>query len=316
MVVSCLASRTGKRCGLSADTVSLGQADQQCRRTIACMRAPATTHALSAFAVLDWTALLERRTAGGKKDSWLIDYEATKRRTAGGKKDSWLIDYEATKNCLDVGRETGASHFVLLSAICVQKPLLEFQRAKLKLEADLQVTGVWRGGLFGAMMGHLSTKHQARSHQQEAKVQAEPACAHSLLYASLVGWWPEFVVHTSVCPPDQRCMHPPIHPCALSVHIELLCKSECALGALFTLVLPPPHNMTRPLATSPTPSCAPPPSSSLWRGRLSWSSRASRTSCLVTASWRRASRSARPTWRPSLQTAWCRRTRCMDVLEE
>jgi divinyl chlorophyllide a 8-vinyl-reductase len=60
---------------------------------------------------------------------------------AGGIKDSWDIDYQATKNCLDVGRETGASHFVLLSAICVQKPLLEFQRAKLKFEADLQVCG-------------------------------------------------------------------------------------------------------------------------------------------------------------------------------
>jgi len=29
---------------------------------------------------------------------------------------------------------------VLLSAICVQKPLLEFQRAKLKFEAALQVS--------------------------------------------------------------------------------------------------------------------------------------------------------------------------------
>ncbi len=52
----------------------------------------------------------------------------------GGKKDSWLIDYQATKNVLDVAREKGAGHFVLLSAICVQKPLLEFQKAKLKLE--------------------------------------------------------------------------------------------------------------------------------------------------------------------------------------
>eukprot|EP00775_Hariotina_reticulata_P011214 gene11214-11363_t len=59
----------------------------------------------------------------------------------GGKKDSWLVDYQATKNVLDVAREQGASHFVLLSAICVQKPLLEFQRAKLKLEADLQAAG-------------------------------------------------------------------------------------------------------------------------------------------------------------------------------
>ena len=39
---------------------------------------------------------------------------------------------------LDVARQQGAGHFVLLSAICVQKPLLEFQHAKLKLEAALQ----------------------------------------------------------------------------------------------------------------------------------------------------------------------------------
>ncbi|XP_021897364.1 divinyl chlorophyllide a 8-vinyl-reductase, chloroplastic, partial [Carica papaya] len=55
----------------------------------------------------------------------------------GGVKDSWKIDYEATKNSLLAGRKFGASHFVLLSAICVQKPLLEFQRAKLKFEAEL-----------------------------------------------------------------------------------------------------------------------------------------------------------------------------------
>ena len=30
------------------------------------------------------------------------------------------------------------AHFVLLSAICVQKPLLEFQKAKLALEAKLR----------------------------------------------------------------------------------------------------------------------------------------------------------------------------------
>jgi len=59
----------------------------------------------------------------------------------GGKADSWLIDYTATKNALDIGREKGAEHFVLLSAICVQKPLLEFQRAKLKFESELQQAG-------------------------------------------------------------------------------------------------------------------------------------------------------------------------------
>lgn len=55
----------------------------------------------------------------------------------GGVKDSWKIDYEATRNSLVAGRKRGASHFVLLSAICVQKPLLEFQRAKLKFEDEL-----------------------------------------------------------------------------------------------------------------------------------------------------------------------------------
>ncbi|KAH7424957.1 hypothetical protein KP509_11G033800 [Ceratopteris richardii] len=56
----------------------------------------------------------------------------------GGVKDSWKIDYDATMNSLIAGRKLGASHFVLLSAICVQKPLLEFQKAKLKFEAELQ----------------------------------------------------------------------------------------------------------------------------------------------------------------------------------
>lgn len=55
----------------------------------------------------------------------------------GGIADSNRIDYEATKIVLDVGRAHGAGHFILLSAICVQKPLLEFQRAKLRFEEEL-----------------------------------------------------------------------------------------------------------------------------------------------------------------------------------
>lgn len=59
----------------------------------------------------------------------------------GGIKDSNLIDYQATLNALNAGRKNGAQHFVLLSAICVQKPLLEFQRAKLKFEKELMDAG-------------------------------------------------------------------------------------------------------------------------------------------------------------------------------
>ncbi|UWX58520.1 NAD(P)-dependent oxidoreductase [Chlorobaculum sp. MV4-Y] len=60
----------------------------------------------------------------------------------GGIKDSWNIDYQATRNSLDVGIAAGISQFVLLSAICVQKPMLEFQRAKLKFEKELRESGV------------------------------------------------------------------------------------------------------------------------------------------------------------------------------
>ncbi|KAE8660126.1 Divinyl chlorophyllide a 8-vinyl-reductase [Hibiscus syriacus] len=63
--------------------------------------------------------------------------ELVNRGRSGGVKDSWKIDYETTKNSLVAGKKFGASKFVLLSAICVQKPLLEFQQAKLKFEAEL-----------------------------------------------------------------------------------------------------------------------------------------------------------------------------------
>lgn len=59
----------------------------------------------------------------------------------GGIEDSWNIDYRATLNAMEAGRKAGASHFVLLSAICVQRPTLEFQRAKLAFEDKLMKAG-------------------------------------------------------------------------------------------------------------------------------------------------------------------------------
>ncbi|KAF7087127.1 hypothetical protein CFC21_090346 [Triticum aestivum] len=55
----------------------------------------------------------------------------------GGVRDSWRVDYRATLHTLQAARSLGAAHFVLLSAVCVQRPLLEFQRAKLRFEAEL-----------------------------------------------------------------------------------------------------------------------------------------------------------------------------------
>ena len=59
---------------------------------------------------------------------------------SGTKKDAYDIDYQATLNCLEAGRENSvkARHFVLLSAFCVRRPWLQFQKAKLKFEAALQ----------------------------------------------------------------------------------------------------------------------------------------------------------------------------------
>jgi len=60
----------------------------------------------------------------------------------GATKDAWLVEHEANLNALAACRAACATHFVLLSAICVQKPLLPFQRAKLAFEAALVGSGI------------------------------------------------------------------------------------------------------------------------------------------------------------------------------
>ena len=60
----------------------------------------------------------------------------------GGIEDSWRIDYQATRQLLDASLDSGASQFLLLSAICVQKPRLAFQQAKLRMEQELMASGI------------------------------------------------------------------------------------------------------------------------------------------------------------------------------
>lgn len=57
---------------------------------------------------------------------------------SGIKKDAYAVDYQATLNCLRAGQDVNARHFILLSAFCCRKPLLQLQQAKLKFEAELQ----------------------------------------------------------------------------------------------------------------------------------------------------------------------------------
>ncbi|MEM9402028.1 MAG: NAD(P)H-binding protein [Pseudomonadota bacterium] len=51
--------------------------------------------------------------------------------------DARAIDDEANTRLLNIAIERGASHFILLSALCVQKPRLAFQHAKLAFEQRL-----------------------------------------------------------------------------------------------------------------------------------------------------------------------------------
>jgi divinyl chlorophyllide a 8-vinyl-reductase len=60
----------------------------------------------------------------------------------GAPRDAWAIDHHAHLNLLSMAQEAGISHFVQLSAICVQKPVLEFQHAKLAFETALMESGV------------------------------------------------------------------------------------------------------------------------------------------------------------------------------
>jgi divinyl chlorophyllide a 8-vinyl-reductase len=60
----------------------------------------------------------------------------------GAPQDAWAIDHRANSLSLAAAMAADIPRFVLLSAICVQRPLLEFQRAKLAFEAELQAEAI------------------------------------------------------------------------------------------------------------------------------------------------------------------------------
>lgn len=60
----------------------------------------------------------------------------------GAPRDAWAIDYRAQCHALAAAQQSGVAQVVLLSAICVQKPLLAFQQAKLAFERALVESGL------------------------------------------------------------------------------------------------------------------------------------------------------------------------------
>jgi divinyl chlorophyllide a 8-vinyl-reductase len=60
----------------------------------------------------------------------------------GAPRDAWAVDYQANAHALGAAKAGGVERFVLLSAICVQRPRLAFQHAKLAFERELKDSGL------------------------------------------------------------------------------------------------------------------------------------------------------------------------------
>ncbi|MCR9122036.1 MAG: NAD(P)H-binding protein [Phyllobacteriaceae bacterium] len=81
--------------------------------------------------------------------------------------DAWAIDYDANLNALQLAKSAGVSHFILLSAICVQKPKLAFQHAKLAFENALIASGLtWSivrpTAFFKSLSGQIERLRQGK----------------------------------------------------------------------------------------------------------------------------------------------------------
>ncbi|MBV7258110.1 NAD(P)H-binding protein [Erythrobacter crassostreae] len=61
---------------------------------------------------------------------------------SGSPKDAEAVDFLANLRLLKAAEAAGAEHFILLSAICVQKPRLAFQHAKIAFERALKASQI------------------------------------------------------------------------------------------------------------------------------------------------------------------------------
>jgi divinyl chlorophyllide a 8-vinyl-reductase len=91
------------------------------------------------FGAVTDPASLARDGFRGERFDTMISCLASR---TGAPRDAWAIDYRAHVDALTIAKAAGVKHMVLLSAICVQKPLLAFQHAKLAFEAALVASGL------------------------------------------------------------------------------------------------------------------------------------------------------------------------------
>ncbi len=93
---------------------------------------------LRAGEVVDPVSLAREGFRGERFDA-LVSCLASR---TGVPRDAWAIDHQAQLQLLRTAQDAGVHQVVLLSAICVQKPLLAFQHAKLAFEAALVDSGL------------------------------------------------------------------------------------------------------------------------------------------------------------------------------
>lgn len=86
---------------------------------------------------------------------------------SGTSKDAWAIDHDANLVLLQAAQQADLDQFVLLSAICVQKPRLAFQEAKLAFEHALISSGLTYSivrptALFKSLSGQVDRLKRGR----------------------------------------------------------------------------------------------------------------------------------------------------------
>lgn len=84
-------------------------------------------------------ASLSRDGFRGERFDALVSCLASR---SGAPADAWAVDHRAHVHALRAARDAGVAQVVLLSALCVQKPRLAFQHAKLAFEQALIGSGV------------------------------------------------------------------------------------------------------------------------------------------------------------------------------
>lgn len=107
---------------------------------------------------------LARNGFAGERFDVLLSCLASR---TGAPADAWAIDHQAHVHALKAAQQAGVQHVVLLSALCVQKPLLAFQQAKLAFESELVASGlnysiVRPTAFFKSLSGQLERLRQGK----------------------------------------------------------------------------------------------------------------------------------------------------------